>query len=141
MADELDNFITELTTVLGAMTGVKQAPEHPPESLPDFPFIVSYYVRGSFDYSATGLVIGLHTVHADVHLGRVSLPHDEEFARPFILRGLTAIAGNLKMNSTCEHCYLTEYEYGEIGYAGKETIGVRYICQVKIKHSGITVAA
>ena len=140
MADELDSFITALTTKLEEMTGVKDAPEHPPEKLNQFPIVVCYFVRGEFNYSAGGPCIGMHTVYADVHLARSSLPHDEQYARPFILRGLSKIADNLKMDSTCEHCLLTGYEYGSLGYGDQTTFGVRYILEVKIKHSGITVS-
>jgi hypothetical protein len=142
VADELDNFIAALTTNLAAMTGIKVAPEHPPEALNEFPFAVSYFTRGEFDYSQSGPSIGLHTVHVDIHLGRSVLHHDEKHARPFILRGLTMIAGNLKMNNTCDHCILKSYEYGGLGYGETlKTFGVRYILEVKIKHTGITVAA
>ena len=141
MADELDNFITELSTVMETMTGVKDAPEYPPEGLNEFPTVVCYFVVGTFTYSQAGPAIGVHRVHADVHLGRTILPHDEEYARPYILRALTAIASNVQMSSTCEHCLLTGYEYGRLGYGGKETFGVRLILEVKIKHSGITVSA
>jgi hypothetical protein len=141
MSDELDLFITQLTTVLGAMTGIKQAPEHPPEALNEFPAVICYFVKGEFSYGAGAAAVGVHMVHADVHLGRSVLPSDEEYARPYILRALTAIAGHLQMNSTCEHCVLNEYQYGRLGYAGAETFGVRLVLEVKFLHSGITVAA
>lgn len=141
MADELDDFITALTGKMEAMAGVKDAPLHPPEGLHEFPTVVCYFARGDFNYSQTGLVIGVHTVHADVHLSRSNLPHDEEYARPYILRGLAAVAGAVRMDATCEHCIMTGYEYGGMTYGEQKTFGVRYILEVKIKHSGITVAA
>lgn len=141
MADELDNFITALTTVLGAVTGVEAAYENPPEALNEFPAVVPYFVRGDFSYGQSAPAIGLHTVHADLHISRSQLPTDEAAARPFILRFLIAIAGNLKMSATCDHCLLKSYSYGRLGYAGKETFGGRFVLEVKIKHSGITVSA
>jgi hypothetical protein len=140
VADELDDFITQLTTVLGAMTGIESAPPHPPEAINDPPMVVCYFVGGEFRYGGD-LAIGVHTVHADVHLSRSDLAHDEEYARPFILRGLVAVAGNVTMSSTCEHCLLQSYEYGGLGYGGQETFGVRYVLEVKIKHAGVTIAA
>ena len=140
MADELDNFITALTTKFEEVTGVVRAPEHPPEKLNEFPIVICYYVSGTFNYSAGGPCIGMHRVHGDLHLSRSNLPHDEEFARPFILRVLAKVADNLKMSSTCEHCLLTEYQYGGLNYGTDKTFGVRFIFEVKIKHSGITVS-
>lgn len=141
MADELDNFVTALTTKMGEMTGIKAAPENPPEGLIDFPIVVCWIESGRFTYSQAGPCIGVHRVNADVHLGRSDLPEDEKAARPYILRGLIKIAANLKMDSTCEHCLLTDYRYGRLGYDKSETFGVRFILDVKIKHSGITVSA
>ena len=141
MSDELDLFITQLTTVLGGMTGVKQAPEHPPEGLNEFPIVICYVVKGRFSYGAGAPCVGVHTIHADVHLGRSVLPSDEEYARPYILRALAAIAGHVHMHGTCEHCLLNEYQYGRLGYGTTETFGVRLVLEVKILHAGITVAA
>jgi len=140
MADDLDTFIAALTGKMAAMAGVAVAPEHPPEALNEFPIVVCYFVRGEFTYGSSLPAIGVHTVHCDVHLSRSNLPHDEEFARPYILRGLAAIANEVKMDSTCQQCILEGYEYGRLSYAGQETFGVRYILRVKFHHTGVTVA-
>lgn len=141
MADELDEFITALTTVLESMTGIIDAPEHPPEGINEFPFVVCYLAQGRFSYGTDSPTIGVHTVHADVHIARSMLPSDEEASRPYILRGLAAIAGNVRMSSTCEHCLLRSYQYGQLNYGDQKTMGVRLVMEVKIKHSGITVQA
>lgn len=141
MADELDAFITALTTKFGGVTGVKSAPENPPEALNEFPVVVCYFVRGDFTYGQSSPAIGLHTVHADLHLSRSNLPEDEKAARPFILRALVMTAGNLKMDSTCEHCLLTNYQYGGLDYGKQKTFGIRFTFETKIKHTGVTVSA
>lgn len=142
MADELDDLVTQVTTVLGAMTGVSQAPEHPPEQINDPPMLVTRFVRGRFEYSQGSGCIGYHTLYADLLLPRGSgLPHCEGQARPYILRAVTAAAAAVTMNGTCEHCIMTGYEGpGDIsGY--KDAFGLRIILEAKIKHSGITVSA
>ncbi len=140
MADELDTFVTALTGKLAEITGVNEAPEHPPERLNNMPMFVAYFVGGAFEYSQGRGAIGLHAVHADLHLGRRKLSHDEKYARPFILRTLAKMAANVKMSSTCEHCILQRYEYGRLDYGRQKTFGVRFVLEVKIKHSGIPVS-
>ena len=63
MADALDNVITELTTLMAAMTGIHQAPEHPPEAANDPPMVITYHVDAAFSYSA-GISYGLQSIAA-----------------------------------------------------------------------------
>lgn len=140
MADELDTFMTQLSTAWEAVTGIKDAPEHPLEGLAEFPIVISYFVRGRFIYGPAAF--GIHTVHSDVLLGRTVLPEDEAQARPFILRWLTAVAANVTMSGSCEHCHLTDYEYGRLEYNEQASFfGVRFVHEVKVQHRGITVSA
>lgn len=137
MPDELDLFVTALTGVLGEMAGIHQAPEHPPEGIGDTPMAVVHIVR----WDATRLPIVLYTVYAEVILARSTLPEDEAQSRPYIIRGLTALAANIRMNETCEHCLIKEgFGPGPIRWQGKEHFGVRYVLEVKIRHSGIVLS-
>jgi len=140
MADALDNVITEITTLMAAMTGINQAPEYPPEGLNDPPMVITYHVRAPFTYSA-GITFGLHTIHCDVLLSRSNLPADEAQARPYIIRGLNALAANVTLSDTCSHCLLREViGPGIFPYAGANYYGVRYVLEVKINHD-VEIAA
>ena len=142
MADltDLNDVITQLTTVVAGLSGSPLAPTSPPEAINSFPVAVTYYTGGTFDYSQSGPAIGLHDINVDLHVGRSHLPHDEAYARPFILRMLVAMAANVQVSSTCEYCLLDAYEYGRLGYGKVETFGIRFKFKVKIKHS-VTVSA
>jgi len=67
--DVFDNVIEELSTLFEAMTGINQAPEHPPEGINDPPMVVTYYVETDVEYSLT-YSRTLSTVYADVLLSR-----------------------------------------------------------------------
>ncbi len=123
------------------MTGIQQAPEYPPEAANDTPMVITYHVRCTFDYSLT-YSRSLHTIHCDVLLARSMLENDEQQARPYILRGLTAIAGSVQLSNTATHCLLLEaIGPGVLPYGGIDYYGVRFILEVKIKHESLTVAA
>lgn len=138
MADELDNFITALTGKMEEMAGIVDAPVNPPEGVQDFPVAICYYVEGN---PSVRPEIWVHTFHADVHLGRGSLPDDEAAARPYILLGLAKIYANLTMDGTCLMCEPKKVQYGRLGYGETETFGVRFVIAAKMQHSTITAAA
>jgi len=144
MADALDDVITEITTLMAAMTGINQAPENPPENVNDPPMVVTYHVR-CFDISYnSGYTRTMHTIHCDVLLARAVLPHVEPLARSYILRGIETLAQNITLNSDATHCYLTEIiGPGAIPYAGDTYFGVRYILEIKLtqKDLNLTVSA
>lgn len=147
--DELDDFIDALKLNLEEINTqpneIKQVYEHPPEKLTDFPCALPYYVSGGVSYGNASPAIIVHRVHVDLHVMRSDLPHDEKVARPFVLLVIKKIANNLQMEATCEHCVVLDYEYGRLSYGSsigrQETFGIRFILEVKIKHSGFTVSA
>ena len=143
MADALDDVVTQITTLLGAMAGINQAPEHPPEGINDPPMVVTYYVNHVPHYSASYTHM-ISVVYADVLLARAALPHVEEQARAYVLLGLAAIAGSVTLSTTASHCIVTEIQGPRmIPYQGIEYFGVRYILEVKLtyKQLAISVAA
>ena len=101
--------------------------------------VVSYFVRG--DVRPAPFIV--HTVHSDLILARNTLHEDEEAARPFILRGIEAIAADIYMMKdsarTCEHCIVLDYiGPGPIRWQGTEYFGVRFVLEVKIQHANVS---
>jgi hypothetical protein len=142
MPDALDEVITEITTLMAAMAGIDQAPEYPPEGVTP-PMVVTYHVRCLPSYSLS-YTHTIHTIHCDVLVSRAVLPHSEQQARPYILRGLSAIAGSVTLSTEATHCLLTEIiGPGVLPYQGESYFGVRYILEVKLtqKDLSLTVAA
>jgi len=137
MADDLDTFISGLQTKWGAVTGISLAPDYPIEEVNAPGTVLSYVTGGRVsNYQAMTYV---HQGRSDVFIGRASLPHDEQYARPYILRGLDMFAGNMTMGSTCEHCTITSYEYGAL--EGSDWLIVRFNWEAKIQHTSLNVAA
>ena len=138
MADEYASFFAQLKTVLEGVAGINQAPENPPEHVGDKPMFVTYLTGGRTEYSAGRGFLSYNDVNADLLLARASLPHAYAQTRPFILLVSAALAANLTMSDTCEHCYLTGFEMGNISGYSEPTFGIRFTLDVKIKHTSIT---
>ena len=69
--------ITQLAAIEGALSGVKVAHDETPEGLADMPCFINYPVRGETTGGPPGVMKGIHTVAAEVHLTRSDLPTAE----------------------------------------------------------------
>jgi hypothetical protein len=137
MADELDTFVTALVGKLGEIVGIEVAPEDVVEAPNNLPMVTAYFVRGRPSNPVAGTWI--HRVHADIHTARSAMPHDYKYLRPFILKGIAKLNANVKMDSSCEHCTIENYLI--VRFPETSTVGVRFVLEVKMQHSGIGVSA
>ena len=136
----IETIITQLAVLEAEITGVHVAHDDSPEALNEFPAFVNYPTGGPFIYSASGPNLTIHTIHADLHVSRSVLPHDENQLRPFVQRVWAKLADNLTCNGTCEHLILVRYDYGRLGYGAQETLGIRFTLSAKEKDDTITVS-
>jgi len=129
--DKLDLFVTACCEVMGALVGIEQAPEHPPEGMQDTPMVVTYFM--THDFRAAPWVV--HRTHIDILLARGDLPHDEAQARKYVLRGGAALAANINMKGTCSTLNIQRADGPlPITYQGVRYFGVRFVLDVKIEH-------
>lgn len=145
MPDELDDVISAIVAVVEGMTGGPVGLDRPPEMVNEGPVCVVRLDNGRFMYGAGSPCVGIHNLMADLQVPRSMLPENEASIRPYVLRMLAAVAANLQMSGTCEHCLLQTYrlmgwEYGE-GTTVFRTVGIRFGLEVKILHSGVSVSA
>lgn len=143
MADDaIVAMVKEVASVLGAMTGVKQAPNYPPESANDPPMVIVKHVwtRGNPSLS---FVKTISHIEAVILFARSMLPHEEEQVLPYVYLGVEAISGavtlNAKASALTEDGILCEGPRAE-EYGGQIYYGIRYSFDYKILNTGITVA-
>jgi hypothetical protein len=78
------DVINEIQKQVGSVSGIKAAPNYPPEDMSAFPFAVAYEGPGSWEWYTSGGTYGskkgLLTVIVEVHLARIDLPADAEKA-------------------------------------------------------------
>lgn len=142
MADDaIVAIVKEVAAILGAMTGVTQAPDYPPEGMNDPPMVITKHVWTEFEPS-NSFVKSISHIEAVVFLARSVLPHNEEQTLPYVYRGMEAISGAVTLNgkaSTIDGVIRADGPRAE-PYQGETYYGIRYSFNVKILNTGITVA-
>lgn len=131
----LQAAITQLQVTLGAIGGIRQAPEYPPEDASAFPFIVAYAGAGEFEAGApAGMMTYVGSIIVDLHIARKDLPRDTAKSMvyhdsiPDAILGDTTIGGTV---STCGPVATSGIIF--MKYAEQDTIGIRFTIQnVKI---------
>lgn len=82
--------IERIQAIARSLTGIVEAPNYPPESVNQFPFVLTYYRQGNTTLMS-GWRKGLHTVFCEFHLARQILPATVQSAMPFYERFMAAI--------------------------------------------------
>lgn len=140
MADELELVKAKIIRLGAEVKGVLRG-EGQLEAVPEFPTWVVYLVEGDPSYSLGRGCIGVHKFNGDMALSRSMLPNDETEAMPFVLLVIKKFAASVTLGGLCEHCLITHYSVGGWNYGREQQLyGVRFNFEVKVRHSGITVA-
>ena len=134
----LRDVITNLQSKAAALSGMKEAPTDPPESINQFPFALTYVQNGSWTPESAGFSHALISLVTEIHIARNVLPLDIQKALPFFEPFLRAILNDLSLGSTVDTIGLIEFSfggmtYGESGGIPVQTIGWKFtISDVKI---------
>lgn len=129
------NVISQLQTVVRGISGIKAAPNEPPESMAVFPFAVAYSAGGNYGGSAHAhrLEYGTHDLVVEIHVQRKDLPRSVAQAMPYLERFRDAIQDNPTLNSTVKSISSFEYSFGALpAYGGIETLGFEFRLTVTV---------
>lgn len=128
----LDEFIQALQDDLGAITGIRKAPDYPPENLNVFPFIVVYPGKGVWESDVPGNKRWLGSVIVELHIARVDLPRDVESALSYhesipnaLLKPVATVDGDRFASTIATFGTIDEY-FGALNWANTDTIGYRW---------------
>ena len=127
----LTDAMSWLLTQAEAISGVSAAPTSPPEETSNFPFAVVKPATGEFQILG-GFTTDFHQVWVEIHVSRAdfSLGYKDDYAVESFIAKLTADA-EMGGNGLLEPGNPT-VEFGEMQFAGIDTIGFRYTVPVKI---------
>ena len=131
MTQTLAGLLGHVQDAVAALTGVKFAPEYPPENASDFPFVVVYpdvfeaWVNTPDDYRM------LYDVRVELHIARKDLPSDVATLLPYAESGPKAIIGALVDNAYAFE--RLDGSFGALAWQEQTTIGYVWIIRrVKI---------
>lgn len=131
----LQEAITDVQTTIAAITGIRHAPNYPPEDAAVYPFVVAYAGSGEFRTGEpAGALKYLGSIIIDLHVARKDLPRDAEKAMTYhttipndILKDVT-LGGNIDTCGPVSCSGLIAMSYG-----GQDTLGLRFTIEnVKI---------
>ena len=130
-----DTVVEFQQTVRKKVSGIKTAPDYPPEKASDFPFLVTYPGDGLLNWDTTEQFIGLHTIVVEFHIARKDLPFDVQSALVFAESIPNALYAGFKDDSisTPQTFGAISYTFGALSWAGQDTVGFRWeVSGVKI---------
>lgn len=128
----LETLITELNTVLGAMTGIERWYADPPESMSEFPSGITYAATGELHAVSGGLGKCLHDIAFEIHHSRTVLPESIDAAKVWPDRVLLALAANPLINGASDGIvWPIRYQASPLEYAKEIHYGVRFRVVVK----------
>jgi hypothetical protein len=118
--------------------GAKEAPTLPPETNVSFPFSVCYPAIGNFAGQSGGWEKDLTTVYLDVHFNRVDLPTDVDAVIMFLDDFKPLLIADPTLGGTVDTLQMSDtnpipWEFGQMKYAGQETLGLRFRITFKQK--------
>lgn len=132
----LQDAIYEIQASMRQVSGVKNAPNEPPENTANFPFVAAFPGNGTIYAEAHGQKRSLHNIDIELHVKRKDLPIDVRTATPFI----DDIAGQILSDfqnsnySAIDAMGIISYEFTPLSWGGTDTLGYRITVQdVKIR--------
>ena len=133
MTQPFETALTQIASIIAGVSGIHQAPEHPGETMNDFPFAAIYLTTGTFGGGAVGTTKGLYNIAIDVLTNRMNLPNDLAILNPFIDTVPTALeaqisgSGQRFSNTISAFGDITIQFIPMVDYAGVKMIGYRFV--------------
>lgn len=130
-------------TLMSSVTGIKQAPNKPPDSMSEFPYAIAWPLQGRVvGDGAPNTYRNIATIRLEVHVGRNDLPVSVDSVYPFLERALDKIlySSNVTLNGNVDTLIYDEnnpiqWEFGDLEWLGTPTIGWRINLPMKLKRT------
>lgn len=134
----LQQVIDQIQTQVRAVTGIRKAPDEPPEQLNYFPFAVCYARTGELRIGPPDLLHGVHEIWLEIHVARKDLARDVTAVMPYGDSVPDAIFGAYADGTftTMDAMGNIAYSFGPMAWGGVDTIGWRFRLQgVKVQNA------
>jgi len=125
--------VTQLQTIASGLTDMRLAPNYPPEQANAFPFAISYIESGRLESTRLGKILsdGFHVLATEIHVARRDLPTAIESAEGFLALFLTALQADPALDGNVLAIDAMRYTFGALQYGGVDTIGYRFLLDVR----------
>lgn len=127
----LDGVLSTIQTAVGSVSGVKYAPDDPPEQPQDFPFVVTYPMRYRGQVNTPEDFRMLYDIAVELHVARRNLPTAVQ-----TLLGFPETIANAIFSTLITNLYAHDHiegGFGALRWGDIETLGFTWtIVGVKI---------
>lgn len=129
----LSDAIVEVQNIVGAISGIKAAPDNPPESINQYPFALSYAYQGTWERMSDWKK-GIHVIVCEVHFSRQNLPKAIALAMPYCESIPNALLGNPTLNGTVDTIFeQITYNFGFLPWGGQNDVNIGFRFEIKVK--------
>jgi len=132
----LQDAIYEIQAAMREVSGVKNAPNEPPENTANFPFVSTFPGTGSISAKGYGDKTELHNIEIELHVKRKDLPIDMRTAVPFITDIVDKILSKRQDGAFTAFDTFGDitYEFAPLAWGETQTLGYRItLNDVKIR--------
>lgn len=134
----IESVITELSTLVNDLTGIKHVYEKTPEAIGVYPCARIFPAEGEL-LSGPAWTEDVHTLVVEVRVARGHLPASEELYRPYIVAVGTMLQENPNISSSCQTIIPpVTYRCGYLDAIGKNRtneVDVGIIFEIKVKET------
>jgi len=136
----LQSAIDEIQTEVRALSGIRSAPDEPPDQMGAYPFAVAYAGKGVWSSQTPETKVGLHDIVIELHVARKDLARDVTSAMSYSDSIPNAIMLALKDGtfSAIETFADIAYEFVGMGWGGVDTLGFRFTVRAVKMSSAIS---
>ena len=120
-------IIQAVMDIVGAVSGIREAPDYPPEQLGDFPFAVAFPGEGTHSFGVVGERKFLGNVVLEIHVSRVALPIAVENSIGFGDTIPNALLASPTLNGAADVFESVVQTFGELNWGDTQTLGFRFI--------------
>lgn len=136
MAKVLPDAVARIQAIVGGLTGVRGAPDSPPDSLPStWPYAVCYPGRGEISAIEATTNVEIHTIILELHHGHQELARVVSTIAPYVRNINIALWNDVTLDNTVDTIQAIRYTFGLLGWGetDAQTLGIRFEIDVKIR--------
>lgn len=108
------------------VSGIREAPDYPPEQLSDFPFAVAFPGEGTHNFGVVGERKFLGNVILEIHVSRVDLPVAVQNAIGFGDTIPNKLMSDPTLAGACDTFENITQTFGELNWGDTPTLGYRF---------------
>lgn len=126
----LQEFVDQVQDAVLTISGIRSAPDEPPESAGFFPFVATYVSSGYWERRKDTMV-GDHNVAVELHMSRINLPWNVAQAMAYAKSIPSAILAAWRDGDfdSSSHMGGISYTFGPMSWDVTDTVGFRFVIE------------